>query len=59
MTQPTLVLCGDRDPIVPREWAQLVTGLLPNGRFAEVEGPHVIMHSAPVVTAALIVEHSA
>ena len=59
MTQPTLVLCGDRDPIVPREWAQRVTELLPNGRFAEVEGPHVIMHSDPVTTAALIVEHSA
>jgi pimeloyl-ACP methyl ester carboxylesterase len=56
---PTLVLRGDRDPIVPREWAKRVAELLPNGSFAEVSGPHVIMHSDPVGTAAMIVRHAA
>lgn len=58
MRQPTLVLRGDRDPIVPRAWAERIAGLLPNGSFAEVKGPHVIMHSDPARTAGLIAEHA-
>lgn len=55
----TLVLRGDRDPIVPREWAELVAALVPNSRYAEVTGPHVIMYPDPVGTANLIVRHAA
>ena len=54
----TLVVRGDRDPIVPREWANRVAALLPNASSREVAGPHVIMHSDPVGTAALIAEHA-
>ncbi|MHC5795924.1 alpha/beta fold hydrolase [Lacisediminihabitans sp. FW035] len=55
----TLVLRGDSDPIVPRSWAETVAELLPNATYAEVTGPHVVMHSDPVRIAALIVKHSA
>jgi pimeloyl-ACP methyl ester carboxylesterase len=54
----TLVVRGDRDPIVPREWAARVAALIPDASLREVAGPHVIMHSDPVRTAALSVEHA-
>jgi pimeloyl-ACP methyl ester carboxylesterase len=54
----TLVVRGDRDPIVPRGWANRVAALVPNASSREVAGPHVIMHSDPVGTAALIAEHA-
>lgn len=53
----TLVLRGDSDPIVPRAWAKTVAELLPHGTYAEVTGPHVVMHSDPVRIASLIVKH--
>ncbi len=54
----TLVLRGDHDPIVPRDWAREVARLARDGRFEEVEGPHIVMWSDAVRTAELIVEHS-
>jgi pimeloyl-ACP methyl ester carboxylesterase len=54
----TLVVRGNRDPIVPREWANRVAALIPDARSREVAGPHVIMHSDPIGTAELIVEHA-
>ena len=54
----TLVVRGDRDPIVPHGWAERVAELIPRAVLREVAGPHVIMHSDPVGTAALIVEHA-
>ncbi|QNE47088.1 alpha/beta hydrolase [Glaciihabitans sp. INWT7] len=54
----TLVLRGDRDPIVPRPWAERVAELLPHGTYADVAGPHIVMHSDPVRIASLITEHS-
>jgi pimeloyl-ACP methyl ester carboxylesterase len=54
----TLVMRGDRDPIVPRSWAQQVAELAPDGRYVEVEGPHIIMWSDAKRAAELIVEHS-
>jgi pimeloyl-ACP methyl ester carboxylesterase len=54
----TLVLRGDHDPIVPRGWAEQVAALVPDGRYAEVEGPHIVMWSDPKGTAALILEHA-
>ncbi|MCU1513699.1 MAG: hydrolase [Microbacteriaceae bacterium] len=59
LSQPTLVLRGDRDPIVSREWAEAVTALLPHGEFAEVKGPHIVMYTDPVRTAELIAGHAA
>lgn len=54
----TLVLRGDSDPIVPRAWGEAVAELMPNATFAEVDGPHVVMHSDPLSVARLIVRHS-
>lgn len=54
----TLVVRGDSDPIVPRVWAEAVAELMPNATFAEVDGPHVVMHSDPLTTARLIVRHA-
>ncbi|HEV7957434.1 MAG: hydrolase [Microbacteriaceae bacterium] len=50
----TLVIRGDRDPVVRRDWALQITRLVPVATFAEVPGPHVIMFTAPREVAALI-----
>lgn len=51
---PTLLVNGERDPIVPREWAALAVSLLENGRLEIVPGAHVIMYTAPAEIAALL-----
>jgi pimeloyl-ACP methyl ester carboxylesterase len=35
---PTLVVRGERDPIVPKEWAEEAAGLVPDGRLVVVPG---------------------
>jgi hypothetical protein len=35
---PTLVVRGERDPIVPKEWAEEAAGLVPGGRLVVVPG---------------------
>jgi pimeloyl-ACP methyl ester carboxylesterase len=57
LTTPTLVLRGDRDPIVEPVWAQRVADLVPGASLAEVRGAHVIMFTDPVNVARHIVEH--
>ena len=52
----TLVIRGERDPIVPVDWAQQVTSLLENGRLEEVPGAHIIMYTAAAETGRLIAE---
>jgi pimeloyl-ACP methyl ester carboxylesterase len=43
VTQPTLVIRGAKDRIVPQEWAEEVTRLLPHGRLATVpNSPHMV-----------------
>ena len=37
----------------------IVAELLPNGVYAEITEPHVVMHSDPVCSASLVVKHSA
>jgi pimeloyl-ACP methyl ester carboxylesterase len=45
---PTLVVRGERDPIVPQRWAEQVTGLLPRGRLVVIPGgPHCVNYSTP------------
>ena len=45
---PTLVVRGERDPIVPQRWAEEVTRLLPDGRLAVIAGaPHIVNFNAP------------
>lgn len=58
ITTKTLVVRGDRDPIVCRAWASAVAHLMPNATYTEVHGPHITMYSDPVGTARCIVEHS-
>lgn len=47
----TLVIAGDRDAIVPTGWAQSLAAAHPDAEFREVHGPHVIMHTDPVMIA--------
>jgi pimeloyl-ACP methyl ester carboxylesterase len=54
----TLVIRGDRDPIVSDDWARSLADLAPHGEFATVKGPHVVMHTDPVSVARLIAEHA-
>lgn len=45
---PVLVVRGSRDPIVPQDWAEEVTRLLPQGRLVVVPGaPHALNYSRP------------
>jgi pimeloyl-ACP methyl ester carboxylesterase len=57
ITAKTLVIVGERDPIVPIAWAR-ECALLVHGELAVVDGAHVIMHSSPVEVARLIAEHA-
>jgi pimeloyl-ACP methyl ester carboxylesterase len=52
----TLVINGDRDPVVPSGWAQELSRAHPQGEFRQVRGPHVIMHTDPVTIARHITE---
>jgi pimeloyl-ACP methyl ester carboxylesterase len=47
----TLVINGDRDPIVPSAWAEALSRAHPHAEFRQVHGPHVIMHTDPVMVA--------
>jgi pimeloyl-ACP methyl ester carboxylesterase len=52
----TLVINGDRDPIVPSAWAEELSRAHPHGEFRQVRGPHVIMHTDPAMIARHITE---
>jgi len=54
----TLVLAGDRDPIVSPEWAAEVSALIPNSRAQTVSGAHVVMFTDPVTIADEISKHA-
>lgn len=50
-----LVVCGSRDPVVPRRWAEEVARLLPGGEFAAVEGAaHAVNYNSPARFARLV-----
>ncbi len=52
---PTLVVRGERDPIVPRQWAEEMARLLPNARLVELLGaPHAANYSAPAKLVAAV-----
>lgn len=56
----TLVLRGETDPVTPRDWAQRIVELLPDGRLEEIEGRgHEALISDPEPVATLIREHVA
>ncbi len=48
MPQPALVVRGARDPIVPQEWAEWASSLLPRGELLVVPGAaHAVNYNAP------------
>ncbi len=52
---PTLVVRGERDPIVPQDWAEGVARLLPNGRLVVIPGaPHIVNFNAPNLLAQVV-----
>lgn len=52
---PTLVVRGERDPLVPRRWARLATRLLPDGRLVELaRAAHAANYSAAPALASVI-----
>jgi pimeloyl-ACP methyl ester carboxylesterase len=53
-----LVLRGDEDRISPEGWTRRVAGLLRDGSYATVRGPHVAMFTDPKRVAALIADHA-
>ena len=57
LTAKALVLRGDKDVISPEGWAREVAGLLRQGSYATVQGPHVVMYTDPKRVATLIAEH--
>jgi 2-hydroxy-6-oxonona-2,4-dienedioate hydrolase len=55
--QPTLVVCGERDQFVSREWRERVTALLPRGRLAVVpREPHAVHFTRPGLVSRLVRE---
>ena len=53
---PALVLRGEHDRVVPRDWAEEVVRLLPDATYAEVEGhghETMIRDAAPAARAIL------
>jgi 2-hydroxy-6-oxonona-2,4-dienedioate hydrolase len=55
--QPTVVVHGDQDAFVGREWAERVATLLPRGRLRVVPGePHAVHYTRPELVAALVRE---
>jgi 2-hydroxy-6-oxonona-2,4-dienedioate hydrolase len=55
--QPTVVIHGDQDAFVGRDWAEQVATLLPRGRLQVVPGePHAVHYTRPELVAALVHE---
>ncbi|MDP9476918.1 MAG: alpha/beta hydrolase [Actinomycetota bacterium] len=54
---PTLVVRGERDPIVPQRWAERAARLLPEGRLVVVPGAaHTMNYAAPSELARVVRE---
>ncbi len=55
MRVPAVVVRGQRDPVVPRVWAEQVAQGLPDGRLEDVAGVgHTVNWSAPDELARLV-----
>jgi 2-hydroxy-6-oxonona-2,4-dienedioate hydrolase len=53
--QPTVVVYGDADGFLGREWAREVTALLPRGRLVVVPGePHAVHYTRPQLVAGIV-----
>ncbi|MCC6790387.1 MAG: alpha/beta hydrolase, partial [Thermomicrobiales bacterium] len=52
---PSLLVVGDRDPVVPRAWAREVIERLPRGRIVVIDdGTHGIQYAEPDALAGAI-----
>ena len=56
MTARVLIIAGDRDAIVSTAWAASLARLVRRAEFRVVRGPHVIMHTDPVMVAKHLVD---
>jgi pimeloyl-ACP methyl ester carboxylesterase len=55
--QPTLVVRGQYDPVVPERWAEEVSGLLPAGQLIVIEGAaHAVNHNSPDKLSQVVLE---
>src|SRR5271169_188003 len=54
LKQPTLILAGRDDPIVPLANGRLMARMIPNSRLEILEDGHLFMVSRPVETAAIV-----
>src|SRR5260370_40852979 len=54
LPQPTLVLMGRDDPLVPPINGHILAGLIPNAELRMIEDGHLFIVTRPVETAALI-----
>jgi pimeloyl-ACP methyl ester carboxylesterase len=55
--QPTIVVRGEKDGLVSREWAEQAAALLPRGRLVVVPGePHAIPYTHPRLLAGIVQE---
>jgi pimeloyl-ACP methyl ester carboxylesterase len=57
IAQPTVVVYGDQDGFVSREWAEGAASLLPRGRVVAVPGePHAVHYTRPALVAEIVGE---
>jgi poly(3-hydroxyalkanoate) depolymerase len=54
LRQPTLVLAGSDDPLVPAVNGRILAGLIPNAEFRMIDDGHLFIVTRPAETAALI-----
>jgi hypothetical protein len=54
LPQPTLVLMGRDDPLVPPINGHILAGLIPNAELRMIDDGHLFMVTRPAETAALI-----
>jgi hypothetical protein len=54
LPQPTLVLMGRDDPLVPPINGHILAGLIPNAEFRMIEDGHLFIVTRPAETAAVI-----
>lgn len=56
LPQPTLVLMGSDDPLVPPINGRILAGLIPNAELRMIDDGHLFMVTRPAETATLIEE---
>ena len=54
LTQPTLILAGTDDPIVPSLNARIMARIMPNARLKLIDDGHLFMLTRPGETAAIV-----